>query len=453
MDVIVDVLSRISDGGTIDYEKIIETPDDLTDKEQKSYKKEKIDEIKTLIRDFPLFLKLDGATGLKIKRSEINSDLAKLLKRLATYYQNDKTYYSDKTRNATSKAKFPFIEAPFEEDYLNSGILNKEEKVDFVGNSAYSQYYKLLARLISNNGKYLLNKYDVKKYPSDFQNRVKQIEKWYEELEKKDSEAFLDDYTAQILFPFEDSYISITPVQNMALVSKVIKSSQKLNNEYFDLKAEIKKEKLSLEKEINKLSVNLKKALAKKQIDENIVISIKEELKQKKENLRKLSEKERALVNIKRTVWQQMNSKTQNLSLNAPASKNGIFLADAPSYNFEIASDILQDIDFEKYVDKNIRNLYYLSKSFKKVCNTFYDLMYLYGNINKDLNADEKERLTSSLIKAYNYFIKAVDIEKNDSNFIDIFLRKLVESSQKEKALTLMPSTRNYFKEKLEELL
>ena len=450
MNVIIDVLSRINDGDTIDYEKIIEIPEDLSEKEQKSYKKEKINEIRTLIKDFPLFLKLDG-TGLKIKRNEINSDIDKLLNRLTTYFQNDKTYYADKNRNAYSKAKFPFIEAPVENGYLNSAILNKEDKIDFVGNSANSQYYKLLARLISNDGKYLLAKYDIENYPSDFKNRIEQIEKWYKDLDKKDNEIFLDDYTAQILFPFEDSYISITPVQNMALVNKVIKTSQKLNDEYFESNKELKKQIVSLEKEITKISIKLKKELSKKQVVSNTVDLFREEIKKKKEDLKTLKEKDRLSVNIKRTSWQQMNSKTQNLSLNAPAAKNGIFLADAPNYNFEIASEVFQDIDFEKYIDKNIRNLYYMSKNFRKICDRFYELIHIYGNIEKDLNADEKEKLSSLFIKTYNYFLKAVDVKKIDDVFLEIFIKKIVDNSKKYK-LTLAHTTKIFFMEKLKEL-
>ena len=448
MNIIVDVLSRLSDGETINYEQIIEVPKNLSEKEQKSYKKEKTNEIKALVRDFPLFLKLDGATGLKIKQSEINSNIDKLLDRLTTYYQNDKTYYADKTRDAYSKAKFPFIEAPVENEYLNSAILSKEEKIDFVGNSAYSQYYKLLARLISNDGRYLLPKYDINDYPSDFKNRIQQIEKWYKDLDKKDNDVFLDNYTAQVLFPFEDSYVSITPVQNMALVNKVIKTSQKLNDEYFETKKELKKEVASLEKEIVKLLTSLKKELAKKQTDADMVTTLKKEISEKKELLSVLKEKDKSLANIKRTPWQQMNSKTQNLSLNAPASKNGIFLADAPSYSFEIASEMLQDKDLKKYISKNIRNLYFISKNFKKICDNFYELIHVYGNVNKDLNVDEKEKLSSSLVKAYNYFIKAVDIEKIDEEFIKIFLGNLKDNCKKYK-LTFAHTTEVYFIEYL----
>ena len=449
MNIIVGVLSRLGDGDVIDYEKIIDIPEDLSEKEQKSYKKEKTKEIKALVKDFPLFLKLDGATGLKIKRSEINSNIEKLLNRLTTYYQNDKTYYADKTRDAYSKAKFPFIEAPVENEYLNSAILSKEEKIDFVGNSAYSQYYKLLARLISNDGRYLLPKYDINDYPSDFRNRIEQIEKWYKNLDKKDNDVFLDNYAAQVLFPFEDSYISITPVQNMALVSKVIKTSQKLNDDYFETKKELKKEVTSLEKEIVKLLTSLKKELAKKQTDTDIVTTLKKEISEKKELLSVLEEKDKSLANIKRTPWQQMNSKTQNLSLNAPASKNGIFLADVPSYSFEIASEMLQDKDLKKYISKNIRNLYFMSKNFKKICDNFYELIHVYGNVNKDLNVDEKEKLSSSLVKAYNYFIKAVDIAKIDEEFIKIFLGNLKDNCKKYK-LTFAHTTEVYFIEYLE---
>ncbi len=449
MNIIVGVLSRLGDGDVIDYEKIIDIPEDLSEKEQKSYKKEKTKEIKALVKDFPLFLKLDGATGLKIKRSEINSNIEKLLNRLTTYYQNDKTYYADKTRDAYSKAKFPFIEAPVENEYLNSAILSKEEKIDFVGNSAYSQYYKLLARLISNDGRYLLPKYDINDYPSDFKNRIEQIEKWYKDLDKKDNDVFLDNYTAQVLFPFEDSYVSITPVQNMALVSKVIKTSQKLNDEYFETKKELKKELASLEKEIVKLLTSLKKELAKKQTDADMVTTLKKEISEKKELLSVLNEKDKSLANIKRTPWQQMNSKTQNLSLNAPASKNGIFLADVPSYSFEIASEMLQDKDLKKYISKNIRNLYFMSKNFKKICDNFYELIHVYGNVNKDLNVDEKEKLSSSLVKAYNYFIKAVDIAKIDEEFIKIFLGNLKDNCKKYK-LTFAHTTEVYFIEYLE---
>jgi len=444
MNVITDVLSRLEDGEVIDYEEVIDVPDDLSEKEQKSYKKEKINGTKALVRDFPLFLKLVGTTGLKIKRSEITSDNNKLFNRLSIYYKNDKTFYVDKTRNASSKAKFPFIETPAEDGYLSSATLGKEKKIDFVGNSACSQYYKLLARLISNDGQYLLPKYNIEDFPSDFQNRIKQVEAWYRSLDKKDNDAFLDDYTAQVLFPFEDSYVSITPVQNMALINNVIKTSQKLNNDYFETKKEIKKEIGVLKKEIAKLFTSLKK-----QKDINAVTTLKKEISDKKKLLNELNEKDKLLSNIKRTPWQQMNSKTQNISLNAPATKNGIFLADAPSYNYQVASEMLQDKNLSNYIAKNIRSLYFMSKSFKKICDNFYELMHVYGNISKDLNIDEKNKISSLLKRSYNYFIQAVDIETINKEFIEIFLDQIV-SNCKKYDLTLVHTTKVYFIECIE---
>jgi hypothetical protein len=344
----------------------------------KEGKKEQEQLFKEVVKDFPLLLKVEGTTGVTIKRSEINTGFDELTKKLDLYYTH-KTYYTDKPRNAQSQTKYPFKASKGVENCISSNILSKEQKIDFVGNAAYSQYYKLLLKLISNDGKYLDSKYDINDLPKDVQTRIKQIEEWFKsKQQEKEQDGFLDDYTAQILFPYGDSYISISPAENMSLLKEIISLTSKISKDNFEKKKEIISQKKKLESQILKIQIKKarktaditlsfdEKKVKELNISKQIANLIKKNLSNEDiniyienvEKIKVLDEQLKSMPYIQTTKWQQMISKPQNISLNAPSFKAGFLLAQAPNFDLEKIEEYFSKQNLSLYMPKTLQYLY-----------------------------------------------------------------------------------------------
>ena len=476
-----------SDNVIYDFSKDISVPETVTEKKDiQKYIKDEEQQIKDIVKDFPLLLKIDGTTGVKIKRSETLTDIQLLINKLETC-NAQKTYYSDKIRFSSSKTIYPFNSPDIKPNYLNSAILSKDEKIDFCGNAAYSQYYALITRMITNNGKYLKDDYVLSDLPLEIQKRIKEIEKWYRDSKNNVVEPFIDDHAAQILFPIDNgTYISITPSESLPMIKKVIAVSQKISNKNFLERKQLKSDIDKISKKINSLKAKNTTILKKKtktkkglieivydkekckelKIENFIEIIIQNsnnqknindyidntlQLKELHEELEVLKERLKNVPILKKTTWQQMISKVQNISKNAPASKNGIFLAEAQNLDKSFSRELSAKHSLINYVKKNLNHLFYKSKTFQEMSLKIFKNLLIYVNKDKDMNADEKQRLNNSIANSFKYFLsqdKVIDdicTRYSLEKIVEEFLFHFLLLSEKE--IVLSPLATAHFEE------
>lgn len=415
------------------------------DREESIDKKEYESLVKSVVKDFPLFLRQSGTT-IKIKRSEINSDLEKLLTKLDSYY-NHKTYYTDRLKSASSKTKYPFCSASYEKNSINLAMVEAEDRVDFVGNAGNSQYYKVIARLISNNGKYLKNDYNIGNFPIDFQNRITKVEEWFSDISQRESvsKIHIDNSTTQILFPLEDSYISVSPAESMALLNTLMQSTKAFNNTYFEQKKKIEQQ---LSKLINANSkIRSKKAKkAKNLFDEDEILLVerlcdedKKEIVILKNNnvsykdrslfianclsIYELQEQRVHLAFVKTTKWQYMIGKPQNVSLKTPASKSGFLYAEMPNFDAIAMEKFMLQSPLFDYVQRNIKNLFFKQQTFKKLVMSANDNFSLFSDQEKDMNSRDKEKSKRDVLSSFKYFL-------SQKNIKDDLMQKCLENDE-----------------------
>ncbi|WP_457744441.1 hypothetical protein [Sulfurimonas sp.] len=414
-------------------------------REESVDKKEYESLVKSVVKDFPLFLRQSGTT-IKIRRSEINSDLEKLLIKLDLYY-NHKTYYTDRLKSASSKTKYPFSCASYEKNSINLAMVEAEDRVDFVGNAANSQYYKVIARLISNNGRYLKNDYNIEDFPIDFQNRITKVEKWFIDIFKRNSvdKIHIDNSTTQILFPLGNSYISVSPAESMALLNTLMQSTKAFNNTYFEQKKKIEQQLLKLTNVNSKIrSKKVKKVKDFVSDDENLLVERlcdedKKEVATLKNNnvsfqerslfidnclsIYELQKQRERLVFVKTTKWQSMIGKPQNVSLKTPASKSGFLYAEMPNFDAIAMEKFMLQSPLFDYVQRNIKNLFFKQQTFKKLVMSANDNFSLFSDQEKDMNIRDKDKSKRDVLNLFKYFL-------SQKNIKDDLMQKCLENDE-----------------------
>jgi len=364
------------------------------------------DEIKEIVRHFPLLLKAN-ATYKNIEYAKIDIDK---LKQIMPKCYNDKTYYTDRFIDANSKTKYPFKTPNIKiKNYISSSILDTEEKIDFIGNAGYSQYYKAIAKLLSNDGNYLNE--ELQKIKDDFpefvQNSIHIIEQAYSEIDKSIvNPEKIDGTTTQILFPKDDSYISISPAQSMPLLSKVINTVQaKRQHNQQERKEALKKIKVK--------QTLLKKLLKEK--NEKEISSVQEEIKSL----------EVEYFMLKTAKWQQMISKAQNISLSAPSKKDGIFLAQTPNYDDDVAKDIFMQNDYSAYITKEIKTLYFKSIRFKNTIDKLLENLEKQIPKEESINKKQKDMQKDLFVKSFKLFLPKIKMQ-DKKEVAEVFLTTIL---------------------------
>jgi len=289
---------------------------------RKDYK----DIAREIVKDFPLLFKVD-TTYKKIEFRATKDIQDNLIEKKLNLALESMAFYTDRIYDAYSITKSPLLKAiEVPKNYLSSSLLTDDELYDFIGKPQLSAYSKTIKILISNNGKYLNDReYNIDDLPLEIKDLIELFEEWYfNTISNKDvtepNEILLDNSTSQVLFPYEDNYISISPVHSLGFVKRVIQTNQ------------------------------------------NIIFN-KDKKDKNKSNF------------IKITTWSSMVGKVQNISLNAPSSKKGIFLAEAPSYNNIYAKKILFNENLNIFIKKELENLVYRSDIFKNMIISFYNYL------------------------------------------------------------------------------
>lgn len=338
-------------------------------------KKDYKDIIKEIVQDFPLLFRADISYNKisfraykDIRDNKIERNLNLALSSISFY--TDRIYSAD---NSTNHPLLKAIEAP--KNYLCSSLLDNKELYDFIGKPQLSAYSKTIKILIERNGKYLNDKeYNIEEFPLIIRNLIEIFEDWYsnniDNIKGDKKEVVIDNSTQQVLFPYEDSYISISPAHSLGMVAKVIKTNQEIT---FD-----------------------------KNKDKNSF--------------------------IRQTTWSAMVGKVQNISLNAPASKKGIFLANAPSYNISYVKELLFNEDLNKFIEKELNYLVYRSPIFKNMIISFYSFLDKLIENNDLIVSKTMIKQDEKISAIFNFFrkqknneerYKTLDIKEFVSVFID----------------------------------
>lgn len=368
-------------------------PIEITETDE--YKKE----ISKIIQEFPLILK--GDSGFKNPMlNEITTE--KMLKGLNTSV-NDKTLYTDKMMNAYSKTKYPFQKVLLKQNnYIYSSILNDDEIYDFVGNAAFSPYYKTIKRLLVNNGSYLTEEYKNLNLPDFVKERIEIIEEWFKTI-IFETEAYIDNYTTQTLFPLNNSYVSISPAQSLGLVAKIISKSREFSNENYKIKQELQKK---FKKEFKALATLKKKPKVSKK-----------EIKEQKDKVDSLKKEINSIPFIKIATWQKMVGKIQNFGLLAPAAKKGIFLADAPNYDLVTSQSLwAKNYDIDNFIRSTLKDFYYKNKTFQTKADKFINMLIEYSDKDKSINKEIKDKQYNFFLVLFKEYYQRKDIKKDLDN-------------------------------------
>ncbi|MEA2019231.1 MAG: hypothetical protein U9N59_12355 [Campylobacterota bacterium] len=369
-------------------------PIPLEIKESDEYKKG----LTEIIQDFPLILKGDAGYKNPILRDDFNNNdlVAKL-----EICKKDKTLYSEKMINPYGKAKYPLTKAlKKQKNYICSSVLNNEDIYDFSGNAANMQYYKTITKLLVNNGSYLSSEYKDIELPTPVAERIKAFEKWFDSTQFK-VEGHIDNYTTQVLFPLNDSYISISPAQSFGLIKKIIAKNREFSEENSSSRKELNKQRKS---EFSKMT-KLKKKSKSKENDDLI--------KQLSLDIKLIDEKLNSIPSIKTTTWQQMVGKIQNFGLLAPSSKKGIFLADAPNYDLEVSQELFAQYDTANFISKSLKNLYYKNEIFKDKADKLLDILLEFSDKEKTINREMKDVQFNSFATVFKFYYNQPSVKKD----------------------------------------
>jgi len=377
--------------------------------------------ISEIISDFPLVLK--WKTGDKLPMlSGVNDLNEKILGKL-TSSVSCMTYYSDKIFNPYSKTVYPLkkaINAP--DGYLCSSILRDEEICDFSGNAGDFQYYKTVKRIFIKKGEYLSNEYDKETLTVFAQKRIELIENWYTNTVFGNIEPFINENTAQVLFPINNTYISISPAQSLGMITKVIESVKEFKNEQFISLKELKKREKTNLSHINKAS-------KLKTENKELIADLKTENKNITLEISKIPF-------IKTTTWQALVSKVQNFGLLAPSSKKGIFLAEAPSFDQTFSNSLSIDYDGVRFLTNDFKNVYFNSKRFKELVDCLNSELKNYSKKEVSLNKREHGVLLNKVRSTYKYYLAATNhlvlIRENTTkeDRVDCFLDLVLTASK-----------------------
>lgn len=337
---------------------------------------------KNVIFDFPLILE----SITKLKSSDIEDN--EIVDKLETSSM-DMIYFSDKTRYAGNNGRTPAIQSIYKPiSYLSTHSLSKNDLIDFSGNAANAQFYKVIKNLMISEGIYLSNDYKGLVLCNSLRKRIIAFENWYKNFSLK-QEISIGDRTSQIAIPFntDTGYVMISPAQSMGMINRLIRENRIFKNEIYENRVEIKKEIKILESKMTKIK------------DKN-----SDGFKELKDLLDIKKVDEKSLPFLKMVRWQEGFGKTRNLSLMASSLKDGIFYATAPNVNFEYNQHFLAKNNVSVLCKQTFKNLYFKNKSFKESCNNLRIFLDKAVQVSFTTNAQNKEKIYSN----FEYFITSI---------------------------------------------
>ena len=369
----------------------------------KPFLKAKLDKI--FISDYKIF-------NIKIEDLTDKEDIISFFNKI---YQH-RYIYTNRDQNIFDNTDFPKNQIEKENNYLSTADLTIDEKVDFKGNASLGSYYKFMILVESK-------KEDLRKntFLEDiscgvyFENIFKVIENNYSKIltEVENHELKLDNPT-QILVPYKDDYISITPASSISMLSIV-------NTKMKGLKIQRDNKSKELQKELNKLYKRKKKSDNDKQ------------------QIEKLIEEQNSIPHLYFDRWQSYISKKNNITLKASGLER-IMRCEAPSYNYDVSKGILYKNNPNSFAKKIVLGTLKNLKE-KELEN---EISVLYDNSQKDFHLNKwAKEATLKIIKKlvlkveaqYKREYELLDIEKNFDTFIlenrPIFFAELLDILEK----------------------